>query len=168
MKKKLLLALLVVVMGSGAATELLACGNKFLVSSRGTRFGKVPAAREQAAILVYVNPTSPNKDEVWDLWAESILNQAGYQPIVVASAAELQQALDQGEWDLVLAELPDTEALRLQFASIDAPTMVPVLHDPEKTVVAQAKKDYGHVVKAPFKSQKFIRTIDEAVLARSK
>src|SRR5215831_14249575 len=42
----------------GAVNVLPACGDKFLISSRGTRYQRAPAARVPAAILIYTNPAS--------------------------------------------------------------------------------------------------------------
>lgn len=164
MKGKLLLIL--VLWGTGASADLLACGNKFLVPSRGTRFGKVAVARQEATILVYANPTSTMAKAMGEVPVEMVLLQAGYLPTRVSDPTALNQALEQGGWDLVLADLGDSEALRWQLDGDDAPMVVPVLYEPTKSAMAQAKKDYGRAIKAPFKSQRFLETIDDAVAMR--
>ena len=168
MKARLLLVLAVWGAGAGVSVELSACGNKFLVASRGTRFGKAPMARAEASILVYANPTSSLSNVFGELPVEKILVEAGYQPTLVTEAHEIERALEQGQWDLVLADLADSADLRGQLEGADAPMVVPVLYEPTRTVMAQAKKDYARVVKAPIKSQRFLRTIDDAVALQAR
>lgn len=164
MKGKLLVVL--ILWALSASADLLACGNKFLVPSRGTRFGKVAVARQEAAILVYANPESTVAKAMGDVPVEMVLLQAGYLPTRVSDPEELDQALRQGGWDLVLADLDDSATLRWQLEGNDAPTVVPVLYEPTKSAMAQARKDYGRAIKAPLKSQRFLETIDDAVAMR--
>ncbi len=168
MKTKLFLVIALVALGLSASSELFACGNKFLVASRGTRFGKAPIAREEASILVYANPASVLSDVIGAVPVEEILVEAGYQPTTVTDPKELDLALQAGEWDLVLADFSDSAGLRDRLSGIDGPIVVPVLYEPTRPVMAQAKKDYERVVKAPIKSQRFLQTIDDAVALRSR
>ena len=79
-----------------SGTDLLACGDKFLVVSRGTRFQRAGAARQPAKILVYANPNSPLLKALEKVGVDDTLRKAGYQPIAVADTSELEQALRQG------------------------------------------------------------------------
>lgn len=160
MKWKLLFVL--VLWGVGGAADVFACGNKFLVASRGTRFGKVAVARQEAAILVYANPDSAVPHAVVNVPVETVLVNAGYQPTVVADPEEFNQALSKGGWDLVLADLRDTATVEVQLGD-EAPMVVPVLYEPTKSDYQLAKQEYDNVIKAPMKSQRFLESIDEAV-----
>ncbi len=52
-----LVAAVVLLLGSVAVSQpLMACGEKFLMRSRGTRFQRAAPARTAASILVYANP----------------------------------------------------------------------------------------------------------------
>lgn len=164
MKWKLLMVF--VLWSIGASADLVACGNKFLVPSRGTRFGKVAVDRQEAAILVYSNPSSSMPKVLGDVPVEMVLLQAGYLPTRVTDQAELDEALSERSWDLVLADLGDSETLRWQLEDEDAPMVVPVLYEPTKTEMAQAKKDYGSAIKAPLRSQRFLESVDDAVAMR--
>ena len=166
MKMKLVVVGLLVLSGAVASTDLLACGNKFLIASRGTRFGKVAVARHPAAILVYVNPASTLPEALGNVPVEAILRKAGYRPTTVSDPAELEQALRQGGWDVVLADLSDSAALRGRFQGDGAPMVLPVVYQPARGVEKQAKKDYGRVLRAPFKGQRLLETIDDAVAVR--
>ena len=45
--------------GIGTSGAVLACGDKFLMPSRGSRFQQAPMERMPASILFYANPSSP-------------------------------------------------------------------------------------------------------------
>lgn len=160
MKGKIVVA--AVLLGLVVSNDLLACGNKFLVTSRGTRFGKAPVVREEASILVYANPDSTMPQSMAKVPIEEVLTEAGYQPTVVASRGEFEQALSADEWDLVLADLNDSAAIQAEMGD-EAPMVVPVLYEPTKSAMQQAKQDYESVIKAPVGSQRFLESIDEAV-----
>ena len=160
MKGKLLLVL--ILWGLSASSDVFACGNKFLVASRGTRFGKVPVARQDAAILVYANPDSTMPQTMATVPVETVLLKAGYKPTIIADPDEFNQALSQGGWDLVLADLNDSAAVRAQMGD-EAPMLVPILYAPTKGDFQQAKKEYDSVIKAPVKSQRFLESVDAAV-----
>jgi DNA-binding NtrC family response regulator len=93
---------------------------------------------------------------------ETVLLKAGYKPTIVADPDEFDQALSQGGWDLVLADLNDSAAVRAQMGD-EAPMLVPVLYAPTKSDFKQAKQEYDNVIKAPVKSQRFLESVDDAV-----
>ena len=82
-------------------------------------------------------------------------------------AAELEAALLQQSWDLVLADVGDSELLRTRLAGDAAPTILPVLYQPTRAVYADVKKDYGSALKAPFKGRRLLETVDDAVAMRA-
>jgi len=98
MKKRLLAVGLLVLANAG--TDLLACGDKFLVISRGTRFQRAAAARQPANILVYANPASTLPKALEKVMVDATLRKAGYKPTSVSDANALEQALRQGGWFL--------------------------------------------------------------------
>src|ERR1041384_7930895 len=83
---------------------LQACGDKYLIATRGTRFQRATPNRS-AAILVYANPASGLPKTLADLPIEETLRKAGYKPTSIATAAELDAALRKGGWDLVLVDV---------------------------------------------------------------
>ena len=159
MRWKLLGAALILF--AAARDQLPACGNKFLVASRGTRFGKVPVLRN-AAILVYAPPNSNVSKALGDVPMAKILTDVGYKPTTVSAPGELETALRKGGWSLVLADLGDTAALREKLKG-PAPSILPVLHKPSPGELAEARQTYGQVLLAPAKSQQFLDTVDVAV-----
>ena len=125
MKMKLFVVGFLVLSGAGATTDLYACGAKFLMANRGTRFGRVAAARHPAAVLVYANPASVLPEALRKVKVEKVLGRAGYRPTVVSDQNELEQALSEGGWDIVVADLADSGALRARLRGENAPMIVP-------------------------------------------
>ena len=56
---------------------LLACGDKFLMPTRGTRFQQAPLNRAPAAVLLYANPASPLPGALSRLSVDATLRKAG-------------------------------------------------------------------------------------------
>lgn len=167
MKKTLLVGGLLVLTTIGS--DLLACGDKFLVVSRGTRFQRAGIVRQPARILVYTNPASALPKALEKVMVDTTLRKAGYQPTSVSDAAALEQALHRGGWDLVVADVSDGAAVRGRLrGSIPAPMVLPVLHNATGTEMALAKKDYQRIIKGPIKSQAFLEAIDDALALREK
>ena len=165
MKRRLLTAGIFLVLIYVAATDLLACGDKFLVPSRGRRFELTPAARQQAAVLLYVNPRSSLPIMFTKLAVDPALRKAGYRPTVVESAEEFTQILRQHSWDVVLVDLLDSTAADFSDAAGSA-VVVPVAMNPTSSDFANARKKYATIVKSPTRSQTFVEALDVAVAAQ--
>lgn len=166
MTAKLLFALLL--WGSAAGADLLACGDKFLVPSRGTRFARAPVAREKVSILVYARPGSALADELGETSIAAILIKAGYRATVAVDAEQLQSALGKGSWNLVLADLADSEGVRGRSRDSRSPAILPVLREPKREVLARARKEYGTVLETPSKSARILETVDRVITLRAK
>lgn len=151
----------------GAADRLLACGDKFLVPSRGTRFQRAPVRRPPAAILVFANPATLLPQTLANGGVDATLRKAGYQPTSVTSMDALSAALERGGWDLVVADMADYLAIesRRQGAT---PAILPVVHNPTRDALAAARRVNAHVVKAPAKGEVFLEAVDQMVLSRSR
>src|SRR5262245_152464 len=83
---------------ANSSSVLLACGDKFLVSTRGTRYQRAAAPREPAAILIYTNPESELPKVVAGASVDATLRKAGYRPTTVATSDEFEKALNRGGW----------------------------------------------------------------------
>lgn len=165
--RKLLLALGVLVIYGVTSGELLACGDKFLVASRGTRYQRAGQAREAASILIYLPPSS-TLPKAFERVSEEVTRKAGYRLINVSNTSELDQALRQGGWDLLLTDLADMQAVRGRVTGTAAPLVVPVAYQVTGSELAQAKKDYQRVLKGPIKTYAFLAAIDDALAHRAK
>jgi hypothetical protein len=167
MTTRAIAAALLLLAAIGSSDTLLACGEKFLMGSRGTRFNRPAHARDTAAILVYANPALNLPKALANVPIEATLRKAGYRPTVVTSAEALRGALAQGGWDLVLADVSDSQAVASRPENAKAPVVLPVLYNPTKAELSAAKKQYRHVLKAPTKNHAFLDAIDDALAQRS-
>jgi hypothetical protein len=163
MRRQSLAIGLVALFGAGMGTDLLACGDKFLVIGRGTRFQNAAVPRPPATILIYANPASTLPNALGNVAIDATLSKAGYRPTVVASAEELDKALRQGGWDLVVADVADGRALRSRLQGSDAPFILPVVYNPSGSELAQLREDFQRVLRAPTKRQSFLESIDDAL-----
>jgi hypothetical protein len=149
--------------------DLSACGDKFLVLGRGSRFQHAALARFAAAILVYANPGSTLPQALANLPVEATLRKAGYRPTTVASAQDFEDALHTRKWDLLLVDVSDTEAVTARVAGeSSSPAILPVLYNPTGNELAAARKQYRCVLKSPTKNESFLETIDEALALRGR
>jgi hypothetical protein len=167
MRARLLVVGVLVLSGVGASGDLLACGDKFLVVSRGTRYQRAGEARHAASILVYLPPSS-TLPKAFARVSEDVTKKAGYRFVNVSNTSELDQALKQGGWDLLLTDLGDSQAVRGRVTGATAPLVVPVAYQTTGTELAQAKKEYQRILKGPIKTYAFLAAIDDALALRAK
>ena len=166
MRKALCAASLVILMGISSVNIILACGDKFLVSTRGTRYQQAPAVRKPAAILIYTNPGSEVPKALAGVPVDATLRSVGYRPTTVGTPAEFEKALSQGGWDLILVGLADAEAARKRVQGNTG--VLPVVVNATTAEMKQTKQQYAVVLKAPTKSRMFLAVVDEALAYRSK
>ena len=167
MKKRLCALCLLFLIGITSTNLLLACGDKFLTSSRGTRYQKAPIKREPHAILIWAIPDSELAKALTDVRVDETLRKVGYQPTTVATAAEFDSALNRGAWDLVIVGIADAQVVSKRFQS-NAPKLLPIALHPTDSQMKQAKVQYDIVLKGPVKRASFLNAVDEALAHRSK
>jgi hypothetical protein len=163
MRTRAFIAGFLLVVGAGAGSRLSACGDKFLMLSRGTRYERSPAARQASGILLYANPASELSRTLSRLAVDSMLQRAGYKPTTVSSEADLDKALLARKWDVVVVDAQDSQTISRRVQTAGGPRVVPVLTKPTKDELTQAKKAYHTVVNTPTKSRAFVDTIEDAM-----
>jgi hypothetical protein len=161
MKTRLVAAMLVLVGGIAVGEPLLACGEKFLMRSRGTRFQRAPVPAS-ASILIYANPVFNLPRALASIPFDATLRKAGYRPTKVTSEQELETSLSRGGWDLVLVDIADSGAV-LKFESSAGPIVLPVVYNATSAELAAAKAQHTYVLKAPTKNQSLLDAIDDAL-----
>ena len=167
MKRRLCAACLTLLIGFTSANVTLACGDKFLISSRGTRYQKAPVKREPHAILIWTNPGSESAKALTDVPVDETLRKVGYRPTTVATPAEFDSALSRGGWDLVIVGIADAQAVSKRLEN-NPPILLPVAVNLTDSQMKQAKVQYEVVLKGPVKSASFLNAVDEALAHRSK
>ena len=121
-------ALVVVTLGG----DLLACGDKFLVGSRGTRYQRPKSARA-ATILIYAAPESELAAALKKVKVDSVLKHEGHRATTVQNLDELSTVLAGGRFDVVLAASNESLAVeKLVGAAPDAAVVVPLEGRPKE------------------------------------
>lgn len=147
---------------ASAGSDALACGDKFLVSGRGTRYQRPRNARA-ASVLIYADPASALPGKVGKLPLESVLKREGHRSTRVESVEQLAAIVAGGHFDVVLAAANALEAVRRYVgAGPDAPV-----------VVAFCARDRGagearSCVKTPPGEGALLQAIDRAVEQRDR
>jgi hypothetical protein len=140
--------------------NLFACGEKYLVAGRGTRYQR-PKNFRTASILIYANPSSGLEAALQKLPVETVLKREGHRATTVASAEQLSTALASGRFDVVLAASSDAPAVeRLLGGRPDAPIVLSFCVKGHEQPVAE-----GAVctLNAPPKEHRLLDAIDKAV-----
>ena len=167
MGKHLLLAVVVVMVGA-TASDITACGDKFLVPSRGIRFQIPPLDRESAMILLYAGRDSALGIALKKLSVEEALRRAGYRPTTVVTADEFDATLRAARWDVVVVELANGPHIAQRLTSAPAPIVLPVVFASLGADMDDAKKQYRHILKTPKKDKTFLEAVDKVIAERAK
>lgn len=140
------------------APDLLACGDKFLVGGRGTRYQRPKNARA-AAVLLYADPSTGLPAALGKLPMESVLKQQGHRLTVAESLEQLATLVTSGRFDVVLAASTVAKAIEgLLGSQPDAPQVVAFCIKGQPLV-----DDVPCAVKAPPKERSLLEAIDKAV-----
>ena len=102
MGDRIRLAGLVAAVALSTGADLLACGDKFLVGGRGTRYQRPKNARA-ASVLLYANPSSGLPTALGKMPVESVLKQQGHRLTTAESLEQLSALLTGGRFDVILA-----------------------------------------------------------------
>jgi hypothetical protein len=117
---------LVVMMLSVGVIDMLACGDKFLVAGRGTRYQRPKNARA-ASVLIYADPASSLAATLKKAKVESLLKLEGHRATKVKTLHELSTIVPSGRYDVILTPNRDSANVRrLVEASTDAAIVVGV------------------------------------------
>jgi hypothetical protein len=92
---------LVAAAGLWMGGDLLACGDKFLVAGRGTRYQRPKNARA-ASVLIYANPSSGLPAALKKVKVEAVLKHEGHRSTTVATFDQLSAVLAGGRFDVVV------------------------------------------------------------------
>lgn len=145
-----------------------ACGDKFLVPSRGSGSHTPVFAPKHAALLIFGSSSQYGKDFA-KTSVNEVLTDAGLRPVVVTTRAEFDKLLRGSKWDAVLVDLADAPALSTQLAGTpNAPVVVPMTVDAPDSRVKEARKVYPVVLRFPSRSAAFLSALDRAFEKRTR
>lgn len=120
------LGALVVILAVGMTGDLFACGDKFLVGGRGTRYQRPKNARA-ASVLIYADPASAVAASLKKAKVESLLKLEGHKATKVQTLDQLSTVVSSGRFDVILTANSDSASVqRLVAANPDAAVVVGV------------------------------------------
>ena len=120
------LGALVVILAVGMTGDLFACGDKFLVGGRGTRYQRPKNARA-ASVLIYADPGSAVAASLKKAKVESLLKLEGHKATKVQTLEQLSTIMSSGRFDVILTANSDSASVqRLVAANPDAAVVVGV------------------------------------------
>ena len=126
MKRRRVFVMLAVVLVVGVSADLLACGDKFLIGGRGTRYQRPKNARA-ASVLIYADPASAVAATIKKAKVESLLKLEGHRATRVQTLGELSTIVSSGRFDVILtADSTSAEVQKLVATGPDAAVVVAI------------------------------------------
>jgi hypothetical protein len=124
MKRRRVFGMLAVVLVVGVSADLLACGDKFLIGGRGTRYQRPKNARA-ASVLIYADSASAVAATLKKAKVESLLKLEGHRATRVQTLGELSTIVASGRFDVILtADSTSAEVQKLIAPGPDAVVVV--------------------------------------------
>ena len=114
---------LVVILALGMTGDLFACGDKFLVGGRGTRYQRPRNARA-ASVLIYADPASPIAVSLKKAKVESLLKLEGHRATNVQTLDQLSTVMSSGRFDVILTANSDSASVQKLLATGPAAAIV--------------------------------------------
>jgi hypothetical protein len=146
MKRRRVFGMLAVVLVVGVSADLLACGDKFLIGGRGTRYQRPKNARA-ASVLIYADSASAVAATLKKAKVESLLKLEGHRATRVQTLGELSTIVASGRFDVILTA--DSTSAEVQKLIAPGPDAVVVVRIDELV-----------------KNRSLLQAIDKAVLQR--
>jgi len=106
----------ILVLASVMSGDLLACGDKFLVAGRGTRYQRPKSARA-ASVLIYAAPASATAASLKKAKVESLLKLEGHRATKVETLQELSTVVSSGRYDVILTATSDSVSVQKMVQS---------------------------------------------------
>ena len=133
-----LVVTLAILTGGLSTGEIFACGDKFLVAGRGTRYQRPKTARA-ATVLIYADPSSAIAAALKSPRLENALKREGHRSTVVETTDQLAAILTGGRFDVVLTSASvATTVERLVGGVRDAAVVVPIDAQPRGRSLVEA------------------------------
>lgn len=164
MVRTFLAVIVFAVVAASLSTPLLqACGDKFLMVGRGTKFQRVYASVHPGNVLIYARPATNNKAAIRDPQLHKALRQAGHSVSVIEDWTLLEQAFKTVSVDVVLVDVAEAERIR--------PLMIASASHPDALYVAAASNvppAQACKLKPTDKPIRFLDEVENAMKARSR
>jgi CheY-like chemotaxis protein len=144
----------------------LACGDKFIVSTRKSP-RKSAGAVKPASVLVLRNNAAPGTGAIRESDLERTLESVGHRVTIVGSLPEMGEAVRVQAFDVIMANADDVRAIRdiVRFEP-KRPAILPVAHRASRDTIDDLRKTYPCVLSAPTKRAELLAAVDEVVSSR--
>jgi hypothetical protein len=150
-----------------AVTQVFACGDKVLALGRAVKLRYV--STHSASILLYMRSGSSVAAAMSDSSLQSALKKSTQVLRVVKDASELDQALNGGKYDLIVADPQDAPGIEQQLQTMSSHTVVvPLLYQSTRAQASAWAKTYHVVLRAPGKGDSYFLVLDEAMEMKAK
>ena len=137
------------------------CGDKLMLVM-GMRASEIKPVHP-AAILAMPGK-SPSAAIIRNMQGQAAFKKAGHRFQVVEDSAGLNQALKNGKFDVVIADMSQAGEVSQQAASAASkPVVLPVAYKPSKEEQSEAQKKYHCLLKAPGNTDNYLAAIDQAM-----
>ena len=145
------------------ATELAACGDKFLVGLRGGAGFRYLNAAHPTSILVYWQADLDDTEDAGDQVLKAALETAGHTVVIAKDSAAFYREAATGAFEVFMMELATARAEQGRLSGV-APdsAILPVLHFATRREYAAVKKEFGHAVRTPTTLNELLPQIDKA------
>jgi hypothetical protein len=144
-----------------AGTVAWACGDK-LSLMMGARSSQIKPLHP-AAILAY-SGRSASAALIRSLESQPAFKKAGYRFKLVENSAGFDEALKNGKYDIVLADIGEASELNQEVLSAASrPILLPVAFKASKDEQSAAQKKYHCLLKAPGNFESYVDAIDRAM-----
>jgi hypothetical protein len=149
-------------------THVMGCGDKVLALGRAVKLRY--ASNHSASILLYLRTGSSTAAAVSsDVSLQSALKKSSQVLKIVNDRSGLDQALNRGKYDLIVADAADAPVIEQQLQAISSHTVVvPVMYQANKTEASVVAKHFHVVLKAPSKVDSYFMALDEAMEMKAK
>ena len=166
MKASVIAVCAVLSFAAGFARDLQACGDKYIVPTRATRFERPPVPRQAAEVLFLVSPGTELSTTLASGSIISALQKAGVRPTVVDRTEEFASALKQGPWKIIVIDFGNLRMISNSDSASVAGRVVPVSYTLTSDQWKSAKRQYPAILRAPKKAGSFLDGIDAALEAQ--
>jgi ABC-type amino acid transport substrate-binding protein len=145
-----------------------ACGDKFLLVGRSTKFHQAYAAIYPASIIVFAQSQRSAAKAIRDPRLQSDLKKAGHRVSIAEDETALARALESDRIDLVLTDAADADRIARQASNAPAkPRVLPVMYQPTPEEAKDVEQRYQCRLTSSDRTDKFLAAIDDAMKARA-
>jgi hypothetical protein len=145
----------------------LACGDKLMLVMR-LRLAQLRLGHP-LAVLAYAQRDLPSSNSIRQLPFQAAVKRAGHQFQVVEDAARIDQALNTGKYDLVIADVTIADEMSRRLESVPYhPLVVPVAYKRDKAQDSATQKRFHCLLRAPNGSDEYFDAVDQALQWKAK